>query len=71
MQTFLPGGILVSNLSHMDKKVHEAFYGKCNGIFRACANSVYQAGREGPGDEATMNTDITIIYLYIPWFVMA
>ena len=39
----------------MDKEVHEALNGKYNGIFRACANSVYQAspwGGEGPGDEA-------------------
>ena len=42
--------------------MHKAFYGKCNGIFRVCASSVYQAspqgeggrggGGEGPGDEA-------------------
>jgi len=34
--------------------VHEAFYGKYNGLFRACANSVYQASPrgEGPGNEA-------------------
>ena len=38
----------------MDKEVHEAFYGKYNGIFRACTSSVYQASPwgEGPGDEA-------------------
>ena len=35
--------------------MHEAFYGKYNGIFCACASSVYQAfpWGEGPGDEAT------------------
>ena len=34
--------------------MHEAFYGKYNGLFRACANSVYQAypRGEGPGNEA-------------------
>ena len=31
----------------MDKKVHKAFYGKYNGIFCACANSVYQASPGG------------------------
>ena len=32
--------------------MHKAFYGKYNGIFRACANSVYQASPWwGPGDE--------------------
>ena len=43
------------NLPHTDKEVHEAFYGKYNGIFRTCANNVYQASPrgEGPGDEAT------------------
>ena len=35
-----------------------SFYGKYNGLFCACANSVYQAsprgeGGEGPGDEAS------------------
>ena len=34
-----------------DKEVHEAFYGKYNGIFRACANSVYQDSPRGE-DEA-------------------
>ena len=38
--------------------MHKAFYGRCNGIFRACANSVYQASPrgEGPGDEALCAT---------------
>ena len=27
--------------------MHEAFYGKYNGIFRACADSVYQASPRG------------------------
>ena len=30
-----------------DKEVHEAFYGKYNGIFRACANSVYVTCQNG------------------------
>ena len=35
------------------REVHEVFYGKYNGIYRACANSVYQASPGGgPGDEA-------------------
>ena len=36
--------------------MHGAFYGKYNGIFRACANSVYQASPwgEGPVDEASL-----------------
>ena len=44
--------------------MHEAFYGKYNGIFRACANSVYQASPrgEGPGNEAT--ADLTYIMGY-------
>ena len=35
--------------------MHEAFYGKYNGIFRVYVNSVYQASPRGewPGDEAT------------------
>ena len=39
--------------------MHEAFYGKYNGIFRACASSVYQASPrgEGPGDEANAVLD--------------
>ena len=34
--------------------MYEAFYGKYNGIFCACANSVNRASPrgEGPGDEA-------------------
>ena len=42
-----------------DKELHKVLYGKCNGIFRACANNVYQAsprgggGGGGPGNEAT------------------
>ena len=35
------------DLPHTDKKVHEAFYGKYNGIVRACANSVYHHGGGG------------------------
>ena len=40
--------------------MHEAFYGKYNGIYRACANSVYQASPRGggPGDEATATHDV-------------
>ena len=36
--------------------MHEAFYGKYNRVFCACANSVYQASPrgEGPGDEVKM-----------------
>ena len=37
------------NPPHMDKEVNEAFYGKYNGIFRACVNSVYQASPRGGG----------------------
>ena len=39
--------------------MHKAFYGKYNGIFRACVNSVYQASPrgEGPGDEVNSNGD--------------
>ena len=39
--------------------MHEAFYGKYNRIFHACANSVYQASPqgEGPGDKARHNID--------------
>ena len=42
--------------------MHEAFCGKNNGLFRTCANSVYQAsfrGGEGggPGNEATYGSD--------------
>ena len=33
--------------------MHEAFYGKYNGIFRACANSVYQASPRGGGGLGT------------------
>ena len=29
--------------------MHEAFYGKNNGVFRVCANSVYQASPRGGG----------------------
>ena len=38
----------------MDKKVHEAFYEKYNGVFCACANCVYQASPRGggPGNDA-------------------
>ena len=38
-----------NNLPHTDKEVHEAFYGKYNGIFRAYVNSVYQASPRGGG----------------------
>ena len=37
----------------MDKEVHKAFYGKYNGIFRACANSVYQVSSWGGGGLGT------------------
>ena len=38
------------NLLHMDKEVHKGFYGKHNGIFRTCTNSIYQASpRQGVG----------------------
>ena len=39
----------LDNLPHMDMEVYEAFYGKDNGIFCACANSVYQASPRGGG----------------------
>ena len=29
--------------------MHETFYGKYNGIFHACTNSVYQASPRGGG----------------------
>ena len=48
--------------------MHDVFYGKYNGIYRACANRLYQAsprggggggggGGEGPGDEARIDPD--------------
>ena len=46
----------------MDREVHEALYGKYDRIFRACANSVYQAypQGEGPGDEAKTHVDTLV-----------
>ena len=42
--------LVIIIFSHMDKEVHEAFYGKYNRIFRACATRPLLGG--GAGNEA-------------------
>ena len=47
----------------MDKEVHEAFYGKYNGIFYACVSSVYQTSPRGEGPGTHCLTMYTLDYV--------
>ena len=50
----------------MDKEVHEAFYGKYNGVFCTCASSVYQASPWEGGAWGQGYTHIMLKMVYIP-----